>query len=364
MRVAITGASGFIGNRIVEQFYLGKAHEVVPLVRSNSSLPLPARFDLPWAACDHFSAEALGGAFAGCETVIHAAFGTPLGKMSRAVYLAAERAGVRRVVVLSSASIYNQNPVPGTTEESPLPDKPETPYNANKIAADNVFRRLRAAGKAEVVFLMPGVVYGPRSQWIAGLARQTVEGTAYLINGGRGVCNAVYVDNLVEAAQLALTAAGVDGESFFVSDAETVTWEDFYRPVLAAFGRGLEDVRYIEPQVFTVSMKDRIRGRMQVAAEAPAVERLKPHVPPALKKIYKGVLSWASPDGPAPASWLLPEERPLDVALDMNYLQQCVYKLPNAKAEKLLGYRPQVSFAEGMGRSVSWLKFAGYPVIS
>jgi nucleoside-diphosphate-sugar epimerase len=211
---------------------------------------------------------------------------------------------------------------------------------------------------------MPSIVYGPRSQWIAKLANQTIERTAYLINGGRGICNAVYVDNLVEAAHLALNAPNVDGESFFVSDTETVTWEEFYLPVLSALGASLADIRYIDPQVFTVSVKDSIRGQMQVAAEAQVVQRLKPHVPPALKKIYKGVLSWTSPAGHVPTSWLLPEQMPLDVALDMNYLQQCAYKLPNTKAERLLSYRPKVSFAEGMSRSVAWLKFAGYPVAS
>jgi nucleoside-diphosphate-sugar epimerase len=365
MKVAVTGASGFIGNRVVEKFYLGRLHDVVPLVRHNSSLTLPARFELPWAACDHFSVEALARAFEGCEAVIHAAFGTPLGKMSRAVYLAAEAAGVGRVVVLSSASVYNQNPAPGTTEESPLPERPATPYNANKIAADDVFRRLRAKGRAELVFLMPGVVYGPRSQWIARLAEQAAEGTAYLINEGRGICNAVYVDNLVEAARLALGAGGADGESFFVSDAETVTWADFYRPALAALGKGLDDVRRIEPQVFDVSLREKIRGRLLDAAETPTVQRLKPRVPPALKKIYKGVMSLSAGERPpADGGWLLPDERPPEVALDMNVLQQCVYKLPNTKAERLLGYRPVMTFEAGMRRSVDWLKFAGYPVTS
>ena len=46
MNVAIIGAGGFIGNRLVEMFHLGGRHEVVPIVRRPSGLALPARFAL------------------------------------------------------------------------------------------------------------------------------------------------------------------------------------------------------------------------------------------------------------------------------------------------------------------------------
>ena len=38
-------------------------------------------------------------------------------------------------------------------------------------------------------------------------------------------------------------------------------------------------------------------------------------------------------------------------------LQQCGYKLPSAKAESLLGYRPPVSFGDGLGTTLEWLKW-------
>jgi hypothetical protein len=52
------------------------------------------------------------------------------------------------------------------------------------------------------------------------------------------------------------------------------------------------------------------------------------------------------------------------MSLEMSILQQCEYKLPNTKAERLLNYTPPIAFTEGMRRSVSWLAFAGYPVVS
>lgn len=359
MRVAITGASGFIGNRIVEKFHLGKLHNVLPLVRSNPSLSVPSRFKLPWAICDCRSIDSLSLAIGGCEAVVHAAFGSP--QVSRAIYLAAEKVGVRRLIVLSSASVYNQNPLIGTTEESPLPYKSNTPYNISKIASDKVFRRLRVRGKTEIVFLMPSVVYGPRSRWISNLADQIVNHNAYLINHGQGICNSVYVDNLVEAIRLALEAPKADGESFFISDFETITWEDFYRPVLCALGKNLEHVIYTEPQVFTTSIKEVFLSKVHAMAETSTAQLVKPRVPPAAMAMYKQVLHWLKSAPHANSeNWLLDCKAMPEVALDMNFLQQCTYKLPNAKAERILGYRPLFSFQEGMKRSVDWLRFAGY----
>jgi len=360
MKIAITGASGFVGNRVMEKFFLLGVHDVKPLIHRHSSLSLPARFSIRWTVCDHFDLAAMTRALAGCDAVVHAAFGTPLRKMSRILYRACDKAKVRRLVILGSASVYNQNPEPGITEASPLPATSATRYNANKIAADRVFRRERTRGSTEIVFLMPGVIYGPRSQWIANLAEQVMHKRAYLIERGAGVCNAVYVDNLVEAIRLALVADRADGEAFFISDAEAVTWKDFYAPVVSAFGQTFKDVHNLAPRVFHKSIPQRLRQFAQETAETPFIERIKPHVPQTVKKVYKGALSLSSSDRP-PAEPLV-DVAEIPVAEDMNLLQQCKYKLPIDKAQSLLNYYPPITFAEGMSRSIAWLRFAGYPV--
>jgi 2-alkyl-3-oxoalkanoate reductase len=363
MKVAITGATGFVGNRIVEKFYLGKLHEVVPLARSNSSLALLARFNLPWKVCNHYSTAELTAAFEGCDAVVHTALGDEPERMAEAVYTAAEKNRVRRLVILSSASVYNQNPTPGTTEESPLPKKLATAYNEYKISSDKAFRNLRSKGNTELTFLMPGIVYGPRSRWIANLADQIIDGTAYLVAGGKGICNLIYVDNLIEAISLSLVAKGIDREGFFVSDAETVTWEEFYRPVGAALGVAFEKLHFVDPPVFTTTIQERFREQIQNAVATRRVQRIKPYVHPGMKKVYKRAMSLASykPEGEV-SQWTILQEKTPEVTLEMSLLQQCSYKLPNAKAERLLHYFPTVPFAEGMKRSISWLKFAGYPV--
>jgi nucleoside-diphosphate-sugar epimerase len=102
-----------------------------------------------------------------------------------------------------------------------------------------------------------------------------------------------------------------------------------------------------------------------IAAESRRVQTLKPHVPSVLKKAYKAaVVSAPANRRAAPDPWEPLVNRPPEVSQETSLLQQCVYKLPNSKAERVLGYVPPVPFVEGMRRSVAWLKFAGYPVVS
>jgi uncharacterized protein YbjT (DUF2867 family) len=65
LRVAVLGASGFIGSRVVEMFHLEGTAEVRPVVRGISSLAGPARFALDCRVADGFDRSALKESFSG-----------------------------------------------------------------------------------------------------------------------------------------------------------------------------------------------------------------------------------------------------------------------------------------------------------
>src|SRR5436853_7812411 len=117
MKIALLGASGFIGSRIVELFHLEGWCEVKAVVRQFSSLARLARFDLAWQLADATSLQQLTAAFEGCEAVIHAIGGDAqvILETIAPVYRAAAAAKVRRIVYLSTASVHGQAPLPGTT---------------------------------------------------------------------------------------------------------------------------------------------------------------------------------------------------------------------------------------------------------
>lgn len=359
MRIAVVGANGFIGSRAAEMLTLSGLAEVRPIVRSYASLARLSRFQLDSRVADAFDTVALEAAFQGCDVVVHAVAGdirTILGTLTP-VYEAAERAGVRRLVYLSSGSVHGQSPTPGTDENSPLNDRQGLPYNNAKVRAERKLKALREKGKTELVILRPGIVIGPRSSWITRFADDLLAGGAALLHRGRGICNSIYVDNLIHAVYLAATVPEADREAFLVGDEEQVTWADVYQPIAGALGFDLEQL----PEGQVVEQKPSLFERLEPVRNSSAVQRLLSVFPHRLR--LAAFLAYHAILEPQPAPFADAAVQPPPViSRERVMLYSCQYKLPHAKAAKRLGYVAPVSFPTGMDRTLAWLAFAGYPV--
>lgn len=353
--VGVIGASGFIGNRVVEVLHL-RGESVVPISRRAAGLALASRFDLTGRVADARDEHAMSRALQGCDRAVVAIAGDPRTIVDTVapIYRAADAAGVRRLAYLSTASVHGQSPAPGTDETTPLSTRQRLPYNNAKVRAERELLKVRGGGATEVVLIRPGIVHGPRSQWTGGLADDLLAGRASLVDGGRGICNAVYVDNVVHALRLALAAPGVDGKAFLVGDREHVLWADLYRPIARAFGLDVRDI-----PVVTASDARRpgsVRRRLRASA---AWRRLPAPVRAGLRAADQA----RRPSASDPTSG---DEIPVPAptaTVEQVLLQTCSYALPWTRARDELGYEPVVPFDEATRRSVAWLAFAGYPVV-
>ena len=367
-KVAILGANGFIGRRLVEYLHLRDLAQVHPIVRRPNALAGLAVFDLDCRIADALDAEALERALAGCDVLVHCVAGdtkTIVGAAGPA-YAAAQRAGVRRLVYLSSGSVHGQAPAAGTDESTPLRDDQPIAYNNAKVRAERQLQKLRATGDVELVILRPGIVTGPRSYWVTSFASALVAGTASLVNGGQGICNSLQVDNLAHGVHLAMHAREADGHAFLLGDAETVRWADLYRPIAGALGFDLADLPAAVVQPGGSRILERIEALQQHKVLGPALEK----IPKRLRRIgLRGTGFTRHRTRGRVRPGRIPTGRPVtlwrrEVALEMDLLGRCEYKLPDAKARALLGYEPIVGFDEGMRRTLGWLRFAGFPIIT
>ncbi|MCT2401503.1 NAD-dependent epimerase/dehydratase family protein [Novosphingobium mangrovi (ex Huang et al. 2023)] len=351
-RIAILGAAGFIGNRAVEYFHDRPGYSVQPIVRRLSSAALAGRLGYECRIADAADGRSLQGAFEGCDIVLCATAGSPdeiVGAIPP-IFQAASDVGVKKLIYLSSASVHGQAPLPGTTEDSPLPRRHQLPYNAAKARAEQRLHELGRRGSLPYAILRPGIVYGPRSQWIGGFADALLDGSAYLVDGGQGICNAIYVDNLLHAVERSIESDAGDGIPLLVGDRETVTWADLLGPVARALGFSPESLPRPAAQDI-LEAKTPVRARLRSAA-AGAMQ----HLPPRIVQTIRAAKRAAFPRGSARPG------RKIAFSRETALLHSCAVKLPSDKAARLIGYEPGYGFADGIARSLAWLDFAGYPV--
>lgn len=360
LTIGVLGASGFIGHRTVEILHR-QGHQVRPIGRSPGGFKDFADSGLDCRIANALDQRALQRAVAGCDILVHSILGSPGLIRASAVpaYRAAQAVGVRRLIFLSSMCVHSQAPAPGTTEESVLSDRQLFPYNTAKIYAERQLLKLRSRGRVEVVIFRPGIVFGPRSRWITNLADDLLKGSAYLINQGSGVCNTVYVDNLVQAMTLAMTVPEADGQAFFVGELELVTWAKFFGSIATALGIPFEQIHSARVPGFERSWQQQLKAKLWDSVLA---QTLLAQVSEEMKQGIKQGMFWKSSRTSPPLDPAVSKAK-VSVTAEMAALQQCEFKLPLDKAQQILGYQPRVSFPQAMDDCIEWLAREGYPIV-
>ncbi len=220
----VTGATGFIGSHLAERL-VRDGYQVRCLVRPTSDTTSLNGLDVELATGDLTSAHSLARAVEGCRYVFHCGamvsdWATPKEvsrvnvEGTRELLSASAAASVRRVVHFSSTDVYGY---PGGFEidETYTATGFRNWYAQTKLAAEAEVRRFGASRDLETVILRPATVYGPRSREVVlEIARAIRGGNMVLIDNGRAIAGLCFVENLVDAALLAMHDDGARGQAF------------------------------------------------------------------------------------------------------------------------------------------------------
>lgn len=236
-RVLITGAGGFIGGRLVERLVLECGARVRAVARQVAGAVRLARFPLEIVRGDVTDRAFVAEAVRSCDVVFHCAYGTRGSQRRRAwvnregtrrLLAASARAGVGRLVHLSTLMVYGRTTDGDLSEEAPRRRLGEA-YADSKRAAERAALDYAQKGALPVAVLQPTAVYGPYGGvWTQRVLDQLRTGRVILVDGGSGLANHVYVDDLVSAMLLAAVEPAAVGEAFLVSSEEPATWRELF----------------------------------------------------------------------------------------------------------------------------------------
>lgn len=245
MRIAVTGATGFLGRRIVEHA-AEQGHRVVATSRGRTG-STDFCDGAAFTPCDITDANALTRVFDGCDIVVHsAALSSDWGPEAefrrvnvdgtKAVAAAAKRAGVRRLVHVSSTSVYFafQDRL-GLAEDASLPT-PVNAYARTKRAAEEVARSF----KREVFIARPRGLFGPGDPHLLPRLLKVAERRPLpLLRGGQAQ---VDITDVSVAADALLAMTGADATAagtYNVSHGEPIAMRDLVERLFCGLGRPL-----------------------------------------------------------------------------------------------------------------------------
>ena len=160
MKIAITGGTGFIGRHLARDL-LSRGHEVIVIARGLYTRNTQPVEGATFVAQDINSTDKLYDVFRGCDAVVHCA-GTSIQDAeqtfqklhvegTRSAVIAAERAGVKKFVLLSYLNVR-----PSVKSE----------YHTTKWQGEEILR----SSKLNFTILKAGLVYGPGDHLIHNLS--------------------------------------------------------------------------------------------------------------------------------------------------------------------------------------------------
>ncbi len=251
-RILVTGASGFIGAKVVETLlefgYANLRCLVRPSSRRGRLDAVLERFApvscVEVVAGDLTSSDDCMRIAEGVRVVMHLAAGfdksfagaftnSALATRNLIDAFLARGRPVRFVNVSSFAVYSNLNMKRGAVldESSPLEDAPQQRYDAygfGKLKQEELVRAYGRSRGLPFVILRPGTVYGPGKEDLTG--RIGIDTFGFFLHiGGSNDLPLTYVDNCAEAIVLAGLVPGIDGEVFNIVDDERMTSSEFLR---------------------------------------------------------------------------------------------------------------------------------------
>ncbi len=238
MRVAITGATGFIGSHLVDSLleqgwkvrilrHLRPPHcREVELFEGPIDRPQELISFCQGADIVFHLASAMGSAQLKAEEFYRINVGG-----TEALLKAARESKVMRFIHVSSAGVLGAVPN-GLEADENYPPQPITIYDRTKWWGEKIALEAAKTG-LDVVVVRPGWVYGPRDRRTLKLIRMIKKGLFFIAGNGQGRQTPIWIKDLIQGLLLA-AERGRRGEIYHLAGNEILTIKNMVRMIASA----------------------------------------------------------------------------------------------------------------------------------
>jgi nucleoside-diphosphate-sugar epimerase len=373
-RLAIIGASGFVGSALCERLWYEGAKDFTPFIHNSGSAARLARLPLKFRMIDLLDQKQTREALAGHSVVINCSRGDkPLMIQGlKNLMDASKHNGIRKFIHLSSAAIYGDDPPAQSCGESCPAAQNLSDYGQIKNIQDEMVLRLGRSNIAAYIFC-PSNISGPHSPFSHGLGLALERASIGLVEEGKNPCNLVHVDNLVEAM---LTAVRVDkgqGEKYFVNELEPVSWKRYFDDFSALAGFKCEQIPVSRDEILialrprkaasglSAHLKIAISGEFRNALSMlPVFGKLNTFVSGTFNGFPAGIQQSVRRRIERPA--VVPREKSrLPFSIEEPWIRAQIRRPFHSpeKAVRMLGFQPVLSYEKGLETIAKWMEFLG-----
>lgn len=236
--VLVTGASGFIGRRLT--IALAQSGAAVTAVSRSTPPQALAGLPLRFVRADIADPAAMARLVGGQSIIFNLAHDVrATGPSNLAAFStlvdAAERAGVERIVHLSSIVVYDNWPDGIVSEAGSTTAHGGGDYRLTKIAMETRLMR----GLVPSAILQPTLVWGPGSAlWTNHFVDRLERGATILVPEPEGLFQGVFVEDLVQACLRAALVSDLVHERFIINGPSPLAWSDLLQGYCTIAGRG------------------------------------------------------------------------------------------------------------------------------
>lgn len=244
--VLVTGATGFLGSRLVEKL-LWKGYRVRALARKTSRIDHLKGLEVDICYGDVADLSSLENAFKEINFVVHAAADTKGDKIkglqtsidgTQNIVSLSKKYNISKLVYISSCSVYGVSELGQgqiVDENSTMEKHSEKRgiYSEAKVKTERILIDTSKNKNIPFVCLRPGTILGEGGHIFTPMMGFSLGKKLFAIIGnGQFILPLVYIDNLVEAIILALGNKNSTGQIYNVVDFDRVTKKEYVNTLL------------------------------------------------------------------------------------------------------------------------------------